>query len=290
MHWKRARPHFFYETLDVVMKLPNGQPRNVSQTVFPIDTGHGFMIGTVLRDITALKKLEGDLKRSNADLQQFAYIASHDLKEPLRMVTSYLDLLDKRNELDDRSKEYMHYAFDGAERMKAMIDDLLTFSQVETSGRSFAPVDMNDVFSVVEKDLVTKTKESGASLARGDLPIVMADRSQMIRLLENLISNAIKYRDVAAPQIAVSVNEKDEEWIFAVQDNGIGIDPKQKDHLFQMFHRLHGRDEYEGTGIGLAIAKRIVERHGGKIWFESEVGKGATFFFTIPRERLGNER
>ncbi|MBI0582465.1 MAG: hypothetical protein JET69_05555 [Methanomassiliicoccales archaeon] len=163
-----------------------------------------------------------------------------------------------------------------------MIDDLLAYSRVEVKERSFVPVDMNEVQSIVLKDLRVSIGESGAAVTHDALPTVLADQAQMILLLENLVGNAIKYRNVAAPQVHVSARRSDGEWTFAVQDNGIGIDPQHAEKLFKMFSRLHTRDEYEGTGMGLAISKKIVERHGGKIWFESAPGQGTTFFFTIP--------
>jgi signal transduction histidine kinase len=251
-------------------------------TYLPVAKGH-IIVTSV--DITNQKELEVDLKRSNTDLQQFAYVASHDLKEPLRMVTSYLYLLDKVNKgnWNEASKEYMHFASDGAQRMQAMIDDLLAYARVSTDSKSFSLVNMDEVVEVALNDLKVSTEENGASITYGELPSLMADRQQMVILLENLMGNAIKYRGRDAPKIRISATEHGVEWMFSVQDNGIGIDPKYQERLFQIFQRLHNQDEYKGTGIGLAIAKRIVERHGGRIWFESEEGKGATFFFTIPK-------
>jgi light-regulated signal transduction histidine kinase (bacteriophytochrome) len=227
-----------------------------------------------------------ELKRSNAELQQFAYIASHDLREPLRMVTSYLQLLEKANidNLDAKSKSYIHYATDGATRMVGMIDDLLAYSQVETRGKSFALVDMNDALVIALNDVRKSVEESGASITHDCLPSILADKTQMVLLFENLFTNAIKFRGEEAPQIHVSASGKGNEFVFAVEDRGIGIDPRQKDRIFQMFQRLHAREEYEGSGIGLAIAKKIVERHGGRIWFDSMVGEGTTFFFSVPKE------
>lgn len=241
-----------------------------------------------------LKRYAEALKRSNAELQSFAYIASHDLREPLRMVSSYLDLLEKKyqsREVDPQAREYMRFAMDGAERMHEMINDLLTYSRIGTQGRPFAPVDMTEVVSIACKDLEAAIKECGASVTCGPLPSVSADQTQMLLLLENLVSNAVKFRSAEAPRVTVTARESGGEWTFLVQDNGIGIPEDQRDRLFHMFQRLHTRDEYPGTGIGLAIAKKIVERHGGRIWFESEVGKGSTVFFTIPaREGNGQTR
>jgi PAS domain S-box-containing protein len=255
----------------------------------PIKDADGRVTGTVWtnQDITDLRRTEQDLKRSNAELQQFAYVASHDLQEPLRMVTNYLQLIERRvgGDLDETSKTYMGFAVEGARRMKAMIDDILTYSRVESKGGGLDQVDMENVLSVVLKDLSLAISESGASITHDPLPTVMADRGQMVLLLKNLIGNAIKYRSEAAPQVHVSARRSDGEWVFSIEDNGIGIDPKYGDKLFKMFSRLHTRDEYPGTGMGLAIAKKIVERHGGRIWFESEPGMGSAFHFSIPLAR-----
>ncbi len=274
------------EVLEERVQTPAGY-RTFLTTKTPHHDSDGKIIGIVgmARDITERKEMEDELRRSNAELQQFAYVASHDLKEPLRMVTSYLQLLERvnKNKLDDRSKEYMRFAMDGAKRMVAMIDDLLAYSRVETQGNSFTPVDMGEVLAVVLKDLKVSIEESGASITNDALPTAVADKSQMVLLLGNLIGNAVKYRGVAAPQIHVSAHEDGRDWVFSVSDNGIGIDPRYKDRLFKMFQRLHTRAEYEGTGMGLALSKRIVERHGGRIWFESASEEGTTFYFTIPK-------
>lgn len=229
--------------------------------------------------------IKEDLIRSNRELQQFAYSASHDLREPLRMVVSYLTLLEKRNAdtLDEKSKEYLSFAVDGGKRMQAMINDLLAYSRVGTQGEVFVRVDMNDAMVTTLRDLRASIEESGASVTSDPLPSVMADQNQMVLLLVNLISNAIKYRGEEAPLVHISVREDGDEWVFSVRDNGIGIDPRYEARLFKMFQRLHTPQEYGGTGMGLALSRRIVERHGGRIWFESEVGKGSIFYFTIPQ-------
>lgn len=235
-------------------------------------------------DFIEHRRGEESLKRSNSDLQQFAYVASHDLQEPLRMVSSYLQLLERKDadKLDNKSKEYMNFAVDGAQRMSAMIEDLLAYSRVDTRGKPLALVNMDGVLTTVLKDLKVAIEESGCSVTSTALPTVMTNRSQMVLLLDNLIGNAIKFRSKAAPQILVSARWSDGEWLFSVQDNGIGIDPRFADRIFLMFQRLHTLDEYPGTGIGLTISKKIVEGHGGRIWFESELGRGSTFYFTIP--------
>jgi signal transduction histidine kinase len=235
-------------------------------------------------DFIERRRGEDALRRSNAELQHFAYVASHDLQEPLRMLSSYLTMFERKNKetLDEKSKMYLDYALDGAKRMQAMIEDLLTYSRVETKGHEFRPVSMDNALSLALRDLKVRIEESGASITHDVLPTVRADEGQIVMLLENLIGNAIKYRSVAAPQIHLSAHSEKNDWVFAVQDNGIGIDPRDKDRIFQMFQRLHTREEYTGTGMGLAIAKKIVERHDGRIWFESIPDQGSTFFFTIP--------
>jgi PAS domain S-box-containing protein len=247
-------------------------------------TGDNMIVTSI--DVTEQKQLEEELKRSNTDLQQFAYVASHDLKEPLRMVASYLQLLERINkkQWNDESKEYMRFAVEGAFRMRSMIDDLLAYARVASKGSPFTIVEMDEVLATVLNDLRVGIKESGAFINSEPLPSITADKSQMVILLENLVGNAVKYREKTAPQIQIKAKKEGKVWVFSIQDNGIGIDPEYQDRIFQIFQRLHTQEEYSGTGMGLAIAKRIVERHGGRIWFESEEGKGATFFFTVPRE------
>lgn len=204
------------------------------------------------------------------------------------MVASYLSLLERRyqDELDDRGREYIKIAVDGALRMRALIDDLLAYSRVDTQGRSFEPVDMNDVAAVVQKDLKEAIEEAQAQVVVGDLPTVVADQRQMSQLLQNLLANAIKFHGDERPTIEVSASDEYSYWQFSIKDNGIGLNTEYAARIFQMFHRLHAEKGYPGTGVGLAIAKRIVERHGGRIWVESEEGKGATFFFTLPKRPL----
>jgi signal transduction histidine kinase len=226
-----------------------------------------------------------ELERSNSELEQFAYVASHDLQEPLRMVKSYLQLIERRykDRLDRDADEFIDFAVDGAERMQTLINDLLQYSRVTTHGEPFTPTDCPTVLEHVLADLSVAIEESGASVTHDDLPIVMADEVQLARLLRNLIGNAIKFRkqDIR-PEVHVSAEHTDDAWTFSVRDNGIGIDPKDFECIFMTFQRLHTREEYEGTGIGLAMCKKIVERHGGRIWVESEPGEGSTFYFTVP--------
>ena len=264
----------------------DGTNGTIMVSASPIKNDKGIVMGgvTTAQDITELRKVQNDLARSNSDLQRFAYVASHDLQAPLRMITSYLQLLDSRNRenLDQDSKEYIGYAIDGAVSMKSLIQDILDYSRVNTQGKEFLPTDMDLVISVVMRDLAETMEETYATVSYGPQPTVIADQTQMVQLLENLISNAIKFHGREHPIVEVSAIRKGHYWQFAVKDNGIGLEPKYKARIFEMFKRLHTREEYKGTGIGLAICKRIVERHGGQIWVESELGEGATFYFTIP--------
>ncbi len=225
-----------------------------------------------------------ELSRSNKDLEQFAYVASHDLKEPLRMVSSYLSLLQKRYKgaLDEDAQEYIGFAIEGAQRMNDLVDGLLTYSRIDRSTNPFEIVDMEEVFQIVTTNLEVAIQDSGARLRHDDLPQVMGDRRQMIQLFQNLISNAIKFHNGSSPDVDVSALVTGNDWRISIRDNGIGIAPEQSERIFQMFRRLHTRDEYPGNGMGLAISKKIVERHGGKIWVESVLGQGATFCFTVP--------
>ena len=231
-----------------------------------------------------VRKLNQELQRSNEELELFAYVASHDLQEPLRMVTSYMQLLEKRyaGQLDNDAKEFIDFAVDGADRMHVMINDLLTLSRVGTRGKPFKPVDSGKILDQAIADLGVAIGESGAEVTHGPLPHVMADPGQLAQLFMNLLGNAIKFRGDDAPSIHVSADKKDGEWVFSVRDNGIGIDSRYAAKIFVIFQRLHGRKSYPGTGIGLAVCKKIVERHGGRIWVDSEPGKGSRFYFSMP--------
>jgi two-component system, chemotaxis family, sensor kinase Cph1 len=225
-----------------------------------------------------------ELRRSNQELEQFAYVASHDLQEPLRMVSSYTQLLARRyrGQLDDAADEFIGYAVDGANRMQTLINDLLAYSRVGTRGKPLAPIDMATLFEAARANMRVAIEESGAKVSYEALPTVMGDTTQLMQLLQNLIGNAIKFRDEnRTPEIRVGAERRDGEWLFSVSDNGIGIEEQYLERIFVIFQRLHNRTEYPGTGIGLAVCKKIVERHGGKIWVESKPYEGSTFYFTL---------
>lgn len=301
-HEERLR-HVLTSGEAVFFESPTELPHEtlwLSTWLVPItdDRGEASAVMGVSRDITERRQMEEELReskeqlqqkaeelaRSNAELEQFAYVASHDLQEPLRMVASYLQLLQRRyvGQLDDDADEFIAYAVDGASRMKRLINDLLAFSRVGTRGKTMTPTASEEVLDYVLKDLQIAIEETGATITHDSLPTVMADAGQLEQLFQNLLGNAIKYRSEDPPEIHVGVERQGDEWLFSIRDNGIGIDPNHAERVFVIFQRLHARGEYEGTGIGLAISKRIVERHGGRIWVESEEGKGATFFFTLP--------
>ncbi len=273
--------------VEIEILLPSGNRRTMRGNACPLFNDRGQVRGAVASflDITDRQRMEEELRRSNAELQQYSCVASHDLQEPLRMVTTYLNLLKRRygDQLDEKAKEYLDFAVDGGERMKALIIDLLEYSKIDTKGKEFAPVNMNEVLDGVKKMLKAPIHENKAEIMAEPLPTISADVLQMAQLVQNLVGNAIKFHGPKPPKVRISVSESATEWTFAVKDNGIGIDPKNNKKLFQMFNRLHTRKEYSGTGIGLAISKKIVERHGGRIWVESDGKNGSTFLFTIPR-------
>ncbi len=247
----------------------------------------------VFHDITerkraeeVLKRTAAELARSNTELEQFAYVASHDLQEPLRMVASFTTLLERRykGKLDADADEFIAHAVNGAKRMQVLINDLLRYSRVTTQERPIQPADSAAALNRALANLKIAMEETGTQVTRDSLPGINADPTQLTRLFQNLISNAIKFRRSEPPRIHVSAWQEQQKWIFSVRDNGIGIAPEHADRIFLIFQRLHTRSEYAGTGIGLAICKKIVERHGGEIWVESQPGKGSVFSFTIPFE------
>ena len=247
--------------------------------------GTGADVSERRRADEKLRNLLEELKTSNADLEQFAYVASHDLQEPLRTVTSYLQLLQKkyRDRLDADANEFIGFAADAALRMRGLIRDLLEYSRVERRGKPLEPTDSGAILRNAMHNLASVIAEEGATLETGPMPRVMADPAQLTSLFQNLIGNAIKYRrEDEPPAIGIAAERRGSWWQFSVVDNGIGIDPQYHERIFMIFQRLHGVGTYEGTGIGLAVCKRIVERHGGRIWVQSKAGEGAAFFFTLP--------
>jgi PAS domain S-box-containing protein len=271
----------------------------------PLQSAEGILVTAAIRDITerkqaeaalakrtrelmdseeALKQKAQELSRSNAELQQFAYAASHDLQEPLRTMASFAQLLQRRyqGKLDASADDFIHFIVDGATRMQGLIQDLLAYSRVGSRGKDFVPTDCTAVFDQAVANLQAAIKESAAVVTRDPLPTIPCDGEQLIHVFQNLIGHSIKFRDSAAPQVHVAAEKRPSDWVFSVQDNGIGIDPQYAKQIFEVFQRLHNRTEYAGSGIGLAIAKKIVERHGGHIWVDSQPLQGATFFFSLP--------
>ncbi len=285
---KTWAPHHWYWT------GPNGRDYDIYDFPFT-DIDGSRMILEMGIDITERKKAEEDLRRtlsdltrSNEDLQQFAYVASHDLQEPLRNIAGCLQLLEKgyKNKLDSAADQYINYAVEGAVRMKYLISDLLAYSRVATKGKAPEHINCDQVLDEALKNLRSTIAENGAIITRDPLPRIFADDAQLLQVFQNLIGNAIKFCGNEPPKVHVSAVKKNREWVFSIKDNGIGIEDRHMDKIFIIFQRLHRRSEYEGTGMGLAIVKKIVERHGGRIWAESEPGVGTTFYFTLPDERI----
>ncbi len=291
--------------LDLYARRKDGTEFPVDISLWTVKREGGLFVMTAVRDLTEIKRLQAELvrehrelvearraleeavaelKRSNADLQQFAYVASHDLQEPLRMVASYTQLLAKRykGKLDSDADEFIAYAVDGANRMQRLIQDLLAYSRVDTQGQVFEPTSVEALVGYALDNLRSAVEESRAVVTHDPLPTVMADERQLLQLFQNLLSNALKFRGEQPPRVHVSAERRGSEWLFSVRDNGIGIDPQYAERIFVVFQRLHNVAEYPGTGIGLSICKKIVERHGGRIWMESRLGQGATFYFTLP--------
>jgi len=284
---------------DLVGLRKDGTPVPIELGLSPITSEGGHFVLAAIVDLTerrqateALARQTRELERSNADLEEFAYVASHDLQEPLRMVVSFTELLARRNlgRLDEKSNEFIGFIVEGAKRMQGLISDLLTCARVGTEGTPFESVDMALLVDQVIAGLRESITTAQAEIAIDVLPTVRGDLVQLRQLLQNLISNAIKFRAERPPRIHIGAKRKGAEWLFCVEDNGIGIDMRFSDRIFQMFQRLHERGTYEGNGIGLALAKKIAERHGGRIWAESEPGIGTRFYFTLPTGRNGMPR
>ena len=244
-----------------------------------------------ITDITDRKKTEkiiettmSELRHSNKELEQFAYITSHDLREPLRMITSFLQLLERRykDQLDQDANEFIGFAVDGAKRLDAMTNDLLQYSKITSQKREIIPVNFEHVLEQALTNLKVQIEENNAIITHDPLPTINGDEQLKVQLFQNLIGNAIKYRSQETPKIHISATKENNQYLFSIKDNGIGMSPEHLEQIFTIFQRLHTHEEYEGTGIGLAIAQKIVHQQGGQIWAESELGKGSTFYFTIP--------
>ncbi|OGI08936.1 MAG: hypothetical protein A3F80_03925 [Candidatus Melainabacteria bacterium RIFCSPLOWO2_12_FULL_35_11] len=257
----------------------------------PIKTAEEIFVLASVIDITERKKIEQKLKDSakeiaflNGQLEQYAYITSHDLKEPLRAMYSYAALLEKKykEKLDKNADDYINFIVGGAKRMESLINDLLEYTHIGSKRKPLTKTDCNKLLETVLKNLKVVISENNAKVACDSLPEIFTDENQISVLFQNLIVNAIKFTKHGSPEINISCKQEGSDWLFAIKDNGIGIPKEQKERIFQIFQRLHTKEEYEGTGIGLAICKKIVDLHGGKIWVESEEGKGSTFYFTLP--------
>ena len=288
---QKALAERLVQNLEVDYCHPNGKIIPIEVNARVIDTDEGCRILALCRDITErkqarqeLKSAIADLARSNQDLEQFAYVASHDLREPLRKIRSYSDLLVKRyrGQLDERADKYIAYITDATQRMQSLISDLLTYSRVSKPELIPEPTDLGHILKKTLADLSPLIKENKAVITADSLPTVNANSTQMAQLLQNLITNGIKFRTQQSPRIHITATREGQFWQMAVQDNGMGMEAQYRDRIFVIFQRLHYREEYPGTGIGLAVCKKIVERHGGQIWVESELGQGSTFYFTLP--------
>lgn len=282
----------------------NDEIRYMDVTAKVIPWDDGLAIYATLRDVTELEAVKAnqrdiqtrlrhyaeELESSNRELQSFAYMASHDLREPLRMVANYCNLLQKRyaTMLDEDANEFLAYALGGAERMQDMLDGLLDYSRVQTHGHTFRMADCHELANDAVSNLRVVIEESHATITIKPLPTLLVDTTQILQLFQNLIGNALKFRGKNNPEILVWAEHAEDHWLFAVRDNGIGIAPKDQERIFAIFKRLHTQEAYSGSGIGLAICKRIVERHGGRLWVESAPGEGATFYFQLAHAASGS--
>jgi PAS domain S-box-containing protein len=282
--------------LELTMNRADGESFVAQIAIQPVALKGEPVFTLFLQDITERKRAEQviarrteELARSNADLAQFAYVASHDLLEPLRAVSSHCQMLQLKyqGQLDEAADEHIGFAVNGATRMQRLIHDLLSYSRVGTQGEPFEPVCSRRMVNEALQNLETAIQESGARIECGDLPTVVGDRRQLPQLFQNLIGNAIKYRGSEPPRIEIAARRRSRDWLFSIRDNGIGIEPRHAERIFVIFKRLHGRNQYGGTGIGLAICKKIVECHGGKIWVEPAPRQGSQFHFTLPAKAKG---
>ncbi|MDD1675640.1 MAG: ATP-binding protein, partial [Methanomicrobiales archaeon] len=278
---------------DLPLETKDGRLINVEFVCNSYSVNNTKVIQCNIRDITdrrrieeALKLYVEHLKQSNEDLERFAYVASHDLQEPLRTITNFSQLLARRykGKLNPDADEYIEYIVDGGKRMQALVSDLLDYSRVNRKDSAFLSIDTNDLVDDIIQNLYTRLQENTAVIVTEPLPPVRADPGQLGLVFQNLIENAIKFRREERPRVHISAVREKGMWRFTVADNGIGIDPAYNERIFEIFQRLHTSDKYPGTGLGLAIVKRIIERYGGKVWVESVIGKGSTFYFTLPAD------
>ena len=288
------------EHYETKRRRKDGSIIDISLTVSPIKDENDRIVGAsaIGRDISQAKRakealqgalqdlrhLTDELARSNSELQRFAYVTSHDLQEPARTVASFCELLEHRyrGELDEKAQEWIGYAVAGGQRMRALVAGLLEYSRLESHTKPFAPADCAGLLAEALANLHYSIDESLAEVTFDPLPVVTADATRLVQLFQNLIGNAIKYSGRTPPRVHISAERRDDDWVFSVRDNGIGIEPRHREQIFDMFQRVHAQNQYPGTGIGLAICKRVVEQHRGRIWVESEPGRGSVFYFSLP--------